>query len=284
MLARAAALLLAVIACAAGSACDRFAPDRTPPSRGAGAAHGSQATVSVPTTALPPEAPPPFAVRDNADAFSLVWFDADGPHTATAREQIPPDRREMVAVTPQVWPEGVRREPDTVWVADLRAHQPNGTYAMTRATTVDFDVLVSEASGTSSARARGGRRSRRAGGGARRARGGAASGPVAIRGSGRGGSGLPERVSSGAMVRRGDVVVYATSWCGACRATLAYLRRRGVPHVERDIEREPGARLAMVAACRRAGVEADGIPVIVIDGQVIEGFDQPRIESLLARR
>lgn len=78
-----------------------------------------------------------------------------------------------------------------------------------------------------------------------------------------------------------DVIIYGASWCGACRSTAAFLRQRDVAFVERDIEREPGARQAMLEAARAAGVSPSGIPVIDFRGTIIAGFDQPALERAI---
>ena len=40
----------------------------------------------------------------------------------------------------------------------------------------------------------------------------------------------------------GEIVLYGASWCGACRQARAFFEREGVAFVDRDIERDPGAR------------------------------------------
>ena len=80
-----------------------------------------------------------------------------------------------------------------------------------------------------------------------------------------------------------DVIVYGASWCSACRSTESFLRERNVPFVERDIERDPGARQAMLEAARAAGVRTNGIPVIDFRGEIITGFDRAALERAIAR-
>lgn len=78
-----------------------------------------------------------------------------------------------------------------------------------------------------------------------------------------------------------DVIIYGASWCGACRQAEAFLRQRNIPFVERDIEREPGARQAMMEAARGAGVNPSGIPVIDFRGTIIAGFDRGALERAI---
>jgi glutaredoxin 3 len=74
-----------------------------------------------------------------------------------------------------------------------------------------------------------------------------------------------------------DVVVYTTSTCPYCAALKRYLADRGVAFQERNVETDPSAAEEMV---RISGQQ--GVPVTRIGDQVIVGFDQARLEELLA--
>lgn len=76
-----------------------------------------------------------------------------------------------------------------------------------------------------------------------------------------------------------SVVVYTTPTCGFCQQVKAYLNQRGVPFAEYDVSRDPQAAAEMV---RLSGQR--GVPVVLIDGQVVVGFNQPLIDQLLAQR
>ncbi len=76
-----------------------------------------------------------------------------------------------------------------------------------------------------------------------------------------------------------DVKVYTTPTCGYCQQLKAYLRERGVPFEEKDVSRDRAAAQEMVDLTGQMGV-----PVAVIGGETVIGFDRPRIEALLARR
>lgn len=80
-----------------------------------------------------------------------------------------------------------------------------------------------------------------------------------------------------------DVVVYGASWCGACRQAEAYLRSRGVPFVEKDVERDPGAQAEMMQKAMAQGLRPTGIPVIDVRGRILLGFDRGAIDRLLAQ-
>jgi len=75
------------------------------------------------------------------------------------------------------------------------------------------------------------------------------------------------------------VTVYTTPTCGFCHQVKTYLDQRTVPFVEHDVSRNPQAADEMV---RISGQQ--GVPVVLIDGQVVLGADMARIDQLLARR
>jgi glutaredoxin len=76
-----------------------------------------------------------------------------------------------------------------------------------------------------------------------------------------------------------SVVIYTTPTCGFCHQVKSYLNRRGVPFVERDLSRDQQAAVEMVNLTGQQGV-----PVTVIDGQVVLGANMPQIDQLLAQR
>mgnify|MGYP005854096287 FL=1 len=75
-----------------------------------------------------------------------------------------------------------------------------------------------------------------------------------------------------------EVTLYSTHTCGYCRQAKEYLSRRGVPFREVNVAADHTALAEMV---RLSGQR--GVPVIVIDGQVVVGFDRPRLEQLLGQ-
>jgi len=80
-----------------------------------------------------------------------------------------------------------------------------------------------------------------------------------------------------------EVIIYGASWCGACKQAARFFTQKGVPFVEKDIEKEPGARGEMLAKAEAQGVRTNGIPVIDVRGTLLGGFNAARIEQLLAR-
>ena len=82
----------------------------------------------------------------------------------------------------------------------------------------------------------------------------------------------PDAVASG----NHEVVIYTTSWCGWCKKTRAWLDTKGIDYENRDVE-ENAAWAEEIHDLTGSG----GVPVIVIDGEVIKGFNQAQMEKLL---
>ncbi len=73
------------------------------------------------------------------------------------------------------------------------------------------------------------------------------------------------------------VVMYSTDWCGYCRKAKAFFRERGVAYVDFDIEKDEQARREFER------LEGRGVPLIVIGGEVIRGYDEQAILAALGR-
>jgi glutaredoxin-like YruB-family protein len=72
------------------------------------------------------------------------------------------------------------------------------------------------------------------------------------------------------------VTVYSAPWCAFCHAAKDYFDRLGVKYTDEDVEKNPQAGLDAV---NKSGQR--GIPVIDIAGDIIIGFDRPRIDAAL---
>ena len=71
------------------------------------------------------------------------------------------------------------------------------------------------------------------------------------------------------------VVLYATDWCGYCKATRRFLDQKGIPYSEFDIEKDPVARKAYEALGGR------GIPILDVNGTLIRDFKPDAILQAL---
>jgi glutaredoxin 3 len=73
-----------------------------------------------------------------------------------------------------------------------------------------------------------------------------------------------------------NIKIYTTPTCGYCHQAKQYFKERGVNYSEYDVSKDSVAANDMVKISGQMGV-----PVIVVDGAVIVGFDRPRLEQLL---
>jgi glutaredoxin len=79
--------------------------------------------------------------------------------------------------------------------------------------------------------------------------------------------------------RQLDITMYSTSWCGYCSKARRWFGDRGWPLVEKNIEEDPDA----ADEYHRVAGKRGGVPVIVINGEVLRGFDPGAIERTVAR-
>jgi glutaredoxin 3 len=73
-----------------------------------------------------------------------------------------------------------------------------------------------------------------------------------------------------------SVTVYSATWCAFCHAAKDYFDKLGVKYEDKDVEK---AAVNMQEAVTKSGQM--GIPVIDIGGDIIIGFDRPRIDAAL---
>jgi len=72
----------------------------------------------------------------------------------------------------------------------------------------------------------------------------------------------------------GKVILYATSWCGYCEKARELLNENNIEFHEYDVEKSEEGREQF----KRLG--GKGVPVILIDGEVLKGFNPSRILEL----
>lgn len=73
-----------------------------------------------------------------------------------------------------------------------------------------------------------------------------------------------------------SITVYGAEWCGFCHMVKRYLDDKKVSYDYIDVDKDPAKGMEAV---EKSGQR--GIPVTDIDGEIIVGFDRPRIDSAL---
>lgn len=75
-----------------------------------------------------------------------------------------------------------------------------------------------------------------------------------------------------------SVIIYSADWCAFCHAAKDYFKSKDVAFEERNVETDPKF---MQESVDKSGQM--GIPVIDIDGEIIVGFDRPKIDAAIAK-
>jgi len=204
-------------------------------------------------------AAPPITVRDDTQGLLLTWIDDKGDfHVETRVADVPLMGRDSVRVVDPNRDDGTHA--DRVYVVDLRQAGPDGTYPVRTMARADFEAIAvarREKTGPTLA---------------------SAAPPASSAPGAQADVGAPGKPAS-----RPVVIVYGASWCGACHQAMDYLRRKGIPYVEKDVEKDPAAAREMQQKLAKNGLPAGSIPVIDVRGKVMIGFDPHAIDSALGQ-
>lgn len=73
-----------------------------------------------------------------------------------------------------------------------------------------------------------------------------------------------------------NIKVYSTPTCPYCKMVKDFLNSKSIAFESFDVASDEAAREEMIKVSGQMGV-----PVTVIDGEVISGFDKEKIESLI---
>lgn len=186
-------------------------------------------------------------VTDASTELLLTWIDEKGEfHVEQKVADVPVGSRDVVRVADPV------KDPpklDDVFVADLRNPGPGGAYPVRTMSRTEFEKVAVE----------------------RRQKSGAAV--LAPKGA----DNAPPAAA------RPAVIIYGASWCGPCHQAAAYLKKRGVPFVEKDIEEDRLAAREMQQKLASAGMRGGSIPVIDVRGKVLVGFDERAMDRALGQ-
>ena len=80
-----------------------------------------------------------------------------------------------------------------------------------------------------------------------------------------------------------QVTIYSTSWCGFCHSLEQYLEKKNVTFTTKDIEKDESAYNDLM---NRIGGRENfrGVPVSDVSGEIVLGFDRPKIDAALAKK
>jgi len=203
-------------------------------------------------------------VRADTQGLLLTWIDDKGDfHVETNVTDVPLMGRDTVRVVDPRDPAVAQMAEDDVSVADLRQAGLDGAYPVHTMARTAFEALAV----------------------ARREK----TGPTLANPSPQGSpQGAPPAASGGdstgapANIGRA-VVIYGAEWCGACHEAAKYLRHKGVPYVDKDVEKDPDAAREMQQKLAKNGLTGGSIPVIDVRGKVMVGFNPAEIDAALGQ-
>lgn len=76
------------------------------------------------------------------------------------------------------------------------------------------------------------------------------------------------------------ITVYSTSWCAFCHTEMQWLDKLGIPYIAKDVEADKEAYAELL---EKNGGNYTGVPVTDIAGDMILGFDRPKLQDAIKR-
>jgi glutaredoxin len=208
-------------------------------------------------------APDPAAsvvVRPETTGLLLTWIDDKGDfHVETSVADVPMMGRDVVRVEDPARDESAH--PDQVVVADLRQAGPDGAYPVHTMSRADFEAMAV----------------------ARREKTGPTLASAAPPQGPPGGGPPADTASAKHASKAAVVVIYGAEWCSACHEAARYLRNKGIPYVDKDVEKDPDAAKEMQQKLAKNGLHEGSIPVIDVRGKVMIGFNPAEIDAALGQ-
>ncbi len=75
-----------------------------------------------------------------------------------------------------------------------------------------------------------------------------------------------------------NIVIYSTPTCPYCKRAKDYLSQKGIHYTDINVAADKDKAKEMIQKSGQMGV-----PVIVVDGEVIVGFNQGKLDELLSK-
>ncbi len=71
------------------------------------------------------------------------------------------------------------------------------------------------------------------------------------------------------------IKIYTSTTCSHCHAAKDYLEEKGHSYEEKNVSTDPQAKKELIA------MGFMGVPIIMVDDNIIEGFNRNKLEELL---
>ncbi len=195
------------------------------------------------------DAPPPLEFVVDHPGTLYTWVDGEGRfHLSEKLGEIPVDRRSAVRIFTDGKPTGSATH---VFVADLAAVAPGASLRAAPKPRIEWEALglaYKQAKVTPLENAQ-----------------------------------ASELAQAAPPATLGQAIVYGAEWCGPCHQAEAYLKKKGLQVVKKDIEEDDGAAREMRAKLKGAGLSGSSIPVLDVAGTVLVGFSERAIDAALKK-
>lgn len=202
-------------------------------------------------------------VTDDTTGLLFTWLDEKGEfHTGEKVADVPMVGRDQVRILDPVHDDG--SDPDRIFIVDLRTAGPDGKYPTRAMKRADYDALAERLRNKN---------------GPTLANAGAQNDQWAA-GRDVDAGGRPSAVDPSGAVRP-VVILYGASWCGACHEAAAYMKKKGIPFIEKDIEKDSGAERELRSKLARSGVNTGSIPILDVRGKILVGFNPQSLDQAL---
>jgi glutaredoxin len=213
-----------------------------------------------------PSSDAPIVLKPDSAGLLLTWIDDKGEfHVEDKVADVPITGRDAVRVVDPNREDGTHS--DRIFVADLRTLRDDGTYPVRVTTRAEFDALAlarREQRGPTLASAA-------------PSQSGAPAPPADPT------QAAPDPNRQDPNAGRPAVIIYGAEWCGPCHEAQAYLRKKGITFVEKDVDKDPGAAREMQSKLQRAGKPGGSIPVLDVRGKILVGFNARAVDDALGR-
>lgn len=203
------------------------------------------------TTPIADAVLPDLVLTDQTPDLVITWIDERGEtHTGIALSEVPEASKQHVRIVTRTAGHG-----RMFYVADLTKKKPDGSYEVSTTPSSEWEKLIA------------GRRD------AYREKHAPPPTPRAST------SVAPDPAPSGGI----EATVYGAVWCGPCHQAERYLKKQGVKVHYYDIEKEPSRGREMQRKLRAAGKSGGTIPVIDINGVILQGFSPRAVNAALKK-
>ncbi|HOK48890.1 MAG TPA: glutaredoxin family protein [Sedimentibacter sp.] len=71
------------------------------------------------------------------------------------------------------------------------------------------------------------------------------------------------------------ILIYSANSCSNCTAAKEYIKEKGYDYEEKNVSLDPEAKKELI------GMGYMGVPVIMIDDDVVVGFNKSKLDELL---